>query len=180
MSAVPIPEVGGPFADLEVEALVAGGRVVLTLRGLADLDVWVADSYYRETDPAVLGADLARAIRLLLARRHDALAAADALGAPLVSGSRLATELAAFNEEQDAFAAESASPDGAIRLRTLGMREFAVDLAPDLARRYDVTAFCAAARDVGLGLVGQRVQSTLRLRMEHFQRDVAEGRVTLL
>lgn len=170
-----IPDLHGPIAELEAEAVVAGGNVVLTLRGLRELTVWVADGYFRGTEPSVLGADLARAIRLLLARRHDALVSIDALGPPAVAGSRLARELDDFNAVQDAFEAEASSADGAIRLRTVGMREFVVDLAPDLQRRYDAAGFCAAARQVGLQLVGQRVQSTLRTRMELFRQEQAEA-----
>lgn len=170
-----IPDLQGPIAEVEVEAVVAGGNVVLTLRGLRELTVWVADSYFRGTEPAALGADLARAIRLLLARRHDALAAVDALGPTVIQGSRLARELDEFNSLQDAFEAEAASADGAIRLRTVGMREFVVDLAPDLRSRYDAAGFCAAARQVGLQLVAQRVQSSLRTRMELFRQEQAQG-----
>jgi hypothetical protein len=169
----PIPDVSPALAAIEVDAATAGGRVWLRLRGVSDLRVTIAESYYAETDEATMGADLTRAVRLLMARRQ---AAVDELGAagrhPQVQGSALANEIADFNRQLDEWATEVASPDGVVRVSTVGMREFAVVVAPGARSLHQLESFRALLERLGKQLVSARLQSTMQLRMEHMQREL--------
>jgi hypothetical protein len=168
-----IPGVSPALAAIEVDAATAGGRVWLRLKGVSDLRVTISEGYYAETDEATIGADLARAVRLLMARRQ---AAVDELGAasrhPLVRGSRLADEIDSFNRQLDEWSTEVESPDGVVRVSTVGMREFAVAVAAGMRQWHTVQSFSALLERLGTELVSARLQATMRLRMELMEREL--------
>jgi hypothetical protein len=164
-----------PISDairgLRVEAATAGGRVQLSLAGLDEFEVSLSSTYYDETPEGTMGGDLARAVRLLSARREDAVRRAglhSEVAPP--AGSRLAQELADFNREADEWSTEVVAPDGSLRVSTVGMREFVVEVESGARRRHSVTTFCDIAGRVGSQLIRERVQATMRQRIEYARR----------
>ena len=168
----PIPDVGADADDIRVDAATAGGQVMVELAGLGNLRIAVSEAYFKDTPEHRLAADLSQAVRLLVARRDRAVERAYADGAVTpIAGSRTAAELDEFNRELEAFATEVRSPDGALGISTVGMREFAVTIEPGTRERYSIERFCRTAEEIGRELIGRRLQSMLRLRMEYHQRE---------
>jgi hypothetical protein len=161
--------------SVRVEAAVAGGMVLLELSGLRDLRVTISEAYYRETPEARVAADLGRAIRLLVARRQDAVekqGVGSGHAVDLVAGSELAQRIDEFNRANDEFTTEVATPDGSLRVGTVGMREFVVEIAPGTSARQPASELARAAERLGLDLIARRVRATTRLRMEAFEREL--------
>lgn len=132
----------------------------------------MSSAYFDETPEETMGADLGRAVRLLDSRREEAVREAGLHSdTTLVQGSRLARELAEFNREADEWSAEVVAPDGCLRVSTVGMREFVVEVEPGTARRHRVTTFCEIAGRVGSELIRERVRSTMQRRMEYARRE---------
>jgi len=164
--------VSDAIRGLRADAAVAGGQVQLLLAGLDEITVVISAAYYQETPEATMAGDLARAVRLLMAHREEAVRAAGLHSdVTLVAGSRLVEELEAFNREADEWTAEVSAPDGCARLATVGMREFTVDIEPGTRTRHSVEQFCDHAAAVGTELVRQRVQATMRQRVEYAARE---------
>jgi len=164
--------ISGAIRGLQVEAATAGGRVQVHLAGLDDFRVSLSSTYYDETPEETMAGDLGRAVRLLSARREDAVRRAGLHSdVTLVAGSRLAQELADFNRESDEWSTEVVAPDRCVRASTVGMREFVVEIEPGTRRRHSVTTFCDIAGRVGSELIRERVQATMRQRMEYARRE---------
>lgn len=163
--------VSAAIRGLEAEAATAGGQVQLRLAGLDGLTVILSAAYYQDTSESTIARDLGRAVRLLMARREEAVRNAGLhSGVTLVAGSRLAQELAEFNREADEWSGEAVAPDGSIRVSTVGMRDFTVEIADGTRSRQPVVAFSDLAGRVGTDLIRQRVQATMRQRIEYAQR----------
>jgi hypothetical protein len=164
--------VNDAVAAIRAEASVAGGMVQLRLSGLDELAVVISHTYYQETSDDRLGADLARGVRLLAARRQEAMESAGLSGQVRpVAGSRLATEFEEFNREADAWSSEVVSVDGCLAVTTVGMREFAVEIDPEVRRGHPVELFCDHAGRLGTELIRQRVEAMIRQRMEYQRRE---------
>ena len=162
------------WSHTRVDVVSPNEQVFITLIGDTDLRVSFAPGYVERATRPQLEEQVARTARLVFARRTEAfyeLRSREA-GHLLRPGRHPANDRAArFRAARDELVVEGASPDGSVRIVSVGLRDFSVRITPPPGLALDATWLAGAVAAAGTALVADQARGVAELRREVYFSD---------
>ncbi len=159
----------GQLAELRVVATVPGSGLRGELTGRSQLHVELPEDAYASADERILSAHLATLARLLwvawIRETEAVIRAADGAPEPVEESNRAGAQ---FAQALGGLVATGQSADGRVRVRTLGMRQWHVEIEPGSLRELAESQFTRGVAQAAAALVADQDRLVARLR---FLRD---------
>ncbi len=157
------------WEDTEVTTVSPNEQVFVTLRGNSSISVSMLPGYYDRANAAQIEEQLARTARLVFVDRTKAfydLRSAEHGDTVRPSAESLTREQAEFKRRRAELAVEGSSDDGAVTVTSVGMTQFAVQIAPGTLTRVDESRFVADLGQAATRLMHDQREKMLGLKVE--------------
>lgn len=150
-----------------VKTVSPNEQIFVDIHGNRDVQVSIDDGYYARYSAAEFQTQFARTLRLAFVNRTKAFFAlrSEIAGTHVHPGSTLVNEhMADFYRRRDELAVEGCSSDESVELTAVGMRQFAVIVAPGTWGDLELATFEHCVSEACTALMHDQIQKMLLLR----------------